>query len=182
MEIIKPTLETGHRVRLNNTNGINVFLAGSIEMGVAENWQDRMSNHFKDYNITFLNPRRDEWDNTWIQSIDNKVFRDQVEWELNGLSEADYVVMYFDPKTKSPISLLELGLMAYTGRIVVCCPDDFYRRANVEIVCNRFDIPMYNNWDEFVMVLDHRFKKVLRNKEYAKGMDEKWDNAIKGKV
>lgn len=168
MEIVKPTLETGNHVRLNQTNGINVFLAGSIEMGVAENWQDKFANVFKHMNITFLNPRREEWDNTWVQSIDNKLFRDQVEWELNGLMEADIVVMYFDPKTKSPISLLELGLMAKSEKIFVCCPDDFYRKANVEIVCNRFEIPIYHDWHQFVELLRHKFTAVIRNREYFK--------------
>lgn len=166
MEIVKPTVETGNKVRLNQNNGINVFLAGSIEMGVAEDWQHRFANHFKDMNITFLNPRREEWDNSWVQSIDNKMFRDQVEWELNGLVASDFVAMYFDPKTKSPISLLELGLMAHTSKIFVCCPDEFYRRANVEIVCSRFNISMYNDWEMFIDVLEHKFKNVLRNKEY----------------
>lgn len=166
MEIVKPTIETGHKVRLNQNNGINVFLAGSIEMGAAENWQDKLTNIFKDQNITFLNPRRAEWDNTWVQSINNKTFRDQVEWELNGLMGSDFVVMYFDPKTKSPISLLELGLMAQTNKIFVCCPDDFYRRANVEIVCNRFRIPMFSTWDAFIGVISHVFTNTLRDKEY----------------
>lgn len=173
MEVVKPTVESGNKVRLNEKNGMNVFLAGSIEMGVAENWQDRLAKDFKDYNITFLNPRRDDWDSSLVQSIDNKPFRDQVEWELNGLMEADFVVMYFDPSTKSPISLLELGLMCYTGKIIVCCPDDFWRRANVEIVCNRFEIPMYNNWQEFVTVLKHKFRRVLRNKDYVASYNNK---------
>lgn len=166
MEIVKPTIESGNKVRLNENNGINVFLAGSIEMGVAENWQDKFANIFKKHNITFLNPRRDQWDNSLTQSIDNKLFRDQVEWELNGLIEADFIVMYFDPKTKSPISLLELGLMARDKKMYVCCPDEFYRRANVEIVCNRFDVPMYGDWFGFVETMKHKFEGVLRNKEY----------------
>lgn len=166
MEIVKPTLGTGHKIRLNQKHGINVFQAGSIEMGVAENWQDRMANIFKDMNITFLNPRRDEWDNNWVQSIDNKIFRDQVEWELNGLLSADFVAMYFDPNTKSPISLLELGLMAHTKKMIVCCPPTFYRRANVEIVCNRFDIPVYDTWEQFIDVLQHKFARAIRNREY----------------
>jgi len=166
MEIVKPTVESGNKVRLNQNNGINVFLAGSIEMGVAEDWQHRFANRFKNMNITFLNPRRDEWDSTWIQSIDNKLFRDQVEWELNGLMAADFVAMYFDPNTKSPISLLELGMMARTGKIYVCCPDEFYRRANVEIVCNRFSVPMYNKWDFFVTAMEHKFIPAIRNKDY----------------
>ena len=171
MEIVRSTLATRNKVRLNLNNGINVFLAGSIEMGVAEPWQEKFAHAFEDMNITFLNPRREEWDSTWEQSIDNRKFRDQVEWELNGLMSADYVIMYFDPKTKSPISLLELGLMARDKKLYVCCPDDFYRKANVEIVCNRFEVPLYNDWGSFIHAMKHKFTRVVRNKEYYANLE-----------
>ena len=32
----------------------------------------------------------------------------------------------------------------------VCCPDGFYRKGNVEIVCDRLKIPLIETWDEFV--------------------------------
>lgn len=55
----------------------SMFLAGSIEMGQAENWQDIMTKYFeKDFNI--FNPRRDNWDSSWVQSFDNPDFFQQV--------------------------------------------------------------------------------------------------------
>jgi len=124
-------------------NLIKIFLAGSIEMGTAENWQERIVDEFKDSDFIFFNPRRDNWDSSIEQSKDNEAFAEQVNWELDGLEYADVVVFYFDPNTKSPISLLELGLVAgkaneYGITVIVCCPDGFYRKGNVEIVCDRY--------------------------------------------
>ena len=126
-----------------------VFLAGSIEMGVAENWQETIDRELPREAIIF-NPRRDDWDSSWVQSIHNEQFREQVEWELNALDEANIIALYFDPTTKSPISLLELGLYAKTKKIVVCCPDGFWRKGNVEIVCERYDIPLFDSKELFV--------------------------------
>src|SRR3990167_916161 len=126
-----------------------VFLAGSIEMGVAENWQEMIDRELPREVIIF-NPRRDDWDSSWVQSIDNPQFKEQVEWELDALDEADIIALYFDPTTKSPISLLELGLYANTKKIVVCCPDGFWRKGNVEIVCERYDIPLFDSKELFV--------------------------------
>lgn len=46
----------------------SVFLAGSIEMGAAEDWQDKLTKLLNHPNIDYiLNPRRDDWDST-VQS------------------------------------------------------------------------------------------------------------------
>jgi hypothetical protein len=37
--------------------------------------------------ILVLNPRREDWDSSWIQSIDNPQFREQVEWEIYALTK-----------------------------------------------------------------------------------------------
>jgi len=126
-----------------------VFLAGSIEMGEAENWQEKVMKIYpmKD-NVIFLNPRREDWDSSWVQSINNPQFREQVEWELRGLEICNEIILYFDPATKSPISLLELGLFANSGKIKVICPSGFWRKGNVEIVCVRYDIPLFNSLEE----------------------------------
>lgn len=55
-----------------------VFLAGSIEMGKAEDWQQKIIEAVKDFKVVIFNPRRDNWDSGWIQSIDNPKFREQV--------------------------------------------------------------------------------------------------------
>jgi hypothetical protein len=120
----------------------SVFLAGSIEMGAAEDWQAEVTRALQDLEVIILNPRRDEWDASWVQSITNPQFREQVEWELTGLERATVVAMYFAPATKAPVTLLELGLSARGGRLVVCCPEGYWRRGNVEVVCARYGVPL----------------------------------------
>jgi len=120
----------------------SVFLAGSIEMGQAENWQAPLTVALNDLDVKILNPRRDEWDASWKQSITNQQFREQVEWELDGMEKASVVAMYFAPATRAPVTLLELGLCARSGRLLVCCPEGYWRRGNVEVVCARFDVPL----------------------------------------
>lgn len=144
MIVIKPNSENQEKL------GKSIFLAGSIEMGLAEDWQKKTSGIFKDYNLTFLNPRRDNWDSTLTQEMMNKEFSYQVNWEMDNLDECDIIFMNILPDTKSPITLLELGLHADSKKIIVCCPDGFWRKGNVEIVCSRFNIPLYNNFEEAI--------------------------------
>ena len=117
-----------------------VFLAGSIEMGGAEEWQQSFCDALADLDIVILNPRRRSWDSSWRQAIDEPRFREQVEWELEGQERARVIALYFAPTTRSPISLLELGLFARTGKLVACCPEGFWRKGNVDIVCERYGI------------------------------------------
>lgn len=109
-------------------------------MGIAEDWQTFLEEKLSDMDILILNPRRDHWDSSWLQGKDNPRFREQVEWELNALETADIIAMYFAPDTKSPVSLLELGLFARSGKLIVCCPDGFWRKGNVDIVCERYGV------------------------------------------
>jgi hypothetical protein len=134
------------------SNSIKIFLAGSIEMGNAVDWQTKVVKELNDFtkDLIFLNPRRDSWDSSWVQSIENEQFYEQVTWELDALDKSDYIFMYFDPNTKSPISLLELGLYASSRKLIVACPDGFWRKGNVEVVCERFNIPLLNNLDDLI--------------------------------
>jgi len=130
-----------------------LFLAGSIEMGGATDWQNELVSALGPRNVTILNPRRDDWDASWRQSIEEPKFREQVEWELDGLERADLVAMWFEPSTKSPITLLELGLTARNEKLIVGCPDGFWRKGNIEVVCGRFGIPLAKQWAAFVAVV-----------------------------
>ena len=127
--------------------GKKIFLAGSIEMGKAEDWQTLVVNSLKDTDWIILNPRRSDWDSSWKQDKNNPQFREQVEWELQGLEEADVILFYFDKDTKSPITLLELGMSARRDldfqKILVVCPEGFYRKGNVDLVCERYGVKQY---------------------------------------
>jgi hypothetical protein len=122
-----------------------VFLAGSIEMGAAKEWQQLAIELFnsmipeeKRADYLLLNPRRPDWDSSWKQEIDNPHFYEQVKWELKGLQQADHILVYFDPATKSPVSLLELG--AFHKKAIVICPQGFWRKGNVDIFCSVFNV------------------------------------------
>jgi hypothetical protein len=121
-------------------DGFSVFLAGSIELGSAGNWQTFVEQELSGIDIVILNPRRDNWDSSWLQDKKNPKLREQVEWELSALETATIIAMYFEPGTKSPVSLLELGLFAHSGKMVVCCPEGFWRKANVDIVCEKYGV------------------------------------------
>lgn len=104
---------------LKNPNIYNdsksLFLAGSIEMGICEDWQQKTIDIIKN---------------------DSKIF------------------MNFEEETKSPITLLELGLYIKSN-IVVCCPNKFWRQGNVDIVCHRNNIPLFDNFDLAVEYVSH---------------------------
>jgi hypothetical protein len=144
-QVIKP----GEKAQVVKNN-VTIFLAGSIELGVAEMWQDKVIEKLKDFSVTFFNPRRDDWDSSWEQKESNPEFNYQVNWELDHLEEADFIFLYFDPKTKSPISLLEFGKHSTDTNLIVCCPDGFYRKGNIEIVCSRYNIPLYNDLESAI--------------------------------
>lgn len=120
-----------------------VFLAGSIDMGAAPNWQEWMEQALSQMSeVVVLNPRRDDWDSTWVQRKSHPQFREQVEWELDALERCDLIAMNFSAGSYAPITLLELGLNATAAKIIVCCPDGYQRKGNVEIVCERKGIQM----------------------------------------
>lgn len=132
-------------------NKFTVFLAGSIEMGKAKNWQNTVIEKLKELpdELVILNPRRDDWDSSWVQDINNPQFKEQVEWELSSQENADLIIMYFDPETKSPITLLELGLF-HDKSLIVCCPCGYWRKGNVDIVCKTYNIPQVESIDELI--------------------------------
>lgn len=129
----------------------SVFLAGSIEMGKAEEWQDVVAKELEDVVGIILNPRRDEWDSSWVQSMDNPKFREQVEWELRAMEKASYIALYFDPNSKAAITLLELGIHTDSKKLIVACPEGFWRKGNVDIVCNRYDVPQVPDLDSLIL-------------------------------
>ena len=141
-----------------------IFLGGSIEMGLAEPWQDRLSEALSCYDdsIVLLNPRREDWDASWAQDpTPGTNFEQQVSWELLNQESCSLAIYYFDAATKSPITLLELGAFGLqdTEATLVCCPKSFYRYGNVAVFCERYGIPLVHSFDE---LLAHINAKIMR--------------------
>jgi hypothetical protein len=132
-----------------------IFFAGSIEMGKAEEWQEKLTDELADLDIVIFNPRRDDFDANQEQSADNPYIREQIEWEREMLDNSDIIAFYFAPNTMSPISLFEVGAYSHKHqegdvKIIVLCPEGYNRKANVDINCEWDGIPQVNSWEEFV--------------------------------
>lgn len=135
---------------------LRVFLGGSIEMGAARDWQSEIIEALQLAPVVLLNPRRADWDPAWLPSADNPEFRRQVEWELHALDNADIIVMYLAPGTKSPVSLMELGLHAQSDKVILYCPDGFWRKGNVDITAEYYDIEQVSSIDELISAVRAR--------------------------
>lgn len=134
----------------------SIFLAGTIEMGQSEDWQAKVVDRLKNKRVNIFNPRRTQWDSTWEQDIDNPNFYEQVTWELDRLDKSDLILFYFDPTSKSPITLMELGLsVGFMNKSIVVCPPGYWRRGNVEIICQRYKIPFFNNIDAALVAVQN---------------------------
>jgi hypothetical protein len=149
-----------------NPNVLTIFLAGSIEMGTAEDWQKKLIYDLHQLVAVAFNPRRDDWDPKWAQTIVNDNFRAQVIWELDALDRADLVIFYFDPKTTSPITLMELGMQAEQQQfqpdktVIVCCPEGYFRKGNVDIVCKRYGIQLVDEYSKLVKAIKKHYTEL----------------------
>ena len=146
---VATVIHSPHALPAQDTR-VRIFLAGSIDMGKSEDWQARVAKELNDQQVVLLNPRRLDWNPAWRAEADEPEFRRQVEWELNALEQADIIVMYLVPGSQSPISLLELGLYARSGKLLIACPEGFWRKGNVDITAERYNIPVYDSLEELI--------------------------------
>jgi len=133
------TTPPARRFRQADSISPTIFLGGSIEMGVARDWQAEAVEVLDDYAPVIYNPRRADWDASWVQAIDNPEFNAQVLWEMDAIDRADLVLLHFEAETKSPITMGELYwcLARKPLRTIVSCPPEFWRSGNVTIMCER---------------------------------------------
>lgn len=154
MHIIKPPTP------LNKFKEPTLFIAGSIENGAATDWQRVVERELETYDGILLNPRRDNWDPSWDQSIDNPNFKEQVTWELDGQDIADIILMYFAGGTKVPITLLELGLYAKKDNVFVARSESFWRKGNIDVVCARYGIPVFEHYIDALTPIKQRLTEM----------------------
>jgi hypothetical protein len=139
-----PFIKPPSKVNFEQLKSPVVFLGGSIDQGTTEDWQDIVTKKYTSENITFLNPRRADW-NPNASEVD---IRQQIYWELDALEGTDAIIIYFHPDSKAPISLLELGLFCRQTKVVVVCPPGYWRKTNVEVVCERYGVEITEDLDD----------------------------------
>lgn len=158
-------IEAPNRLESYDSIGITFFLAGTIENGKSVDWQKEIAEYAEEINVSVFNPRRKEWPN----SSNHKEIEKQIDWELEHMERADYIIMNILGDSKSPISLLELGLHARSGKLIVFCPKSFYRYDNVRVTCETYNVKLYsvddykNNIDEIKLLMLEK-KNVDRRK------------------
>ena len=148
-----------------NDNKFTIFLGGTIEMGNSIDWQKTLTESLKEFDVRILNPRRDDFDKSAEQSIKNPYFKDQVNWELDGLDRADIIVMNLLKDSLSPISMMEIGLYTKENkRMFICCPDGFWRKGNIEVIVDRYryseNLIIFNDYNNMVKKLKEVCKDV----------------------
>lgn len=155
--IIKPLKEAS----IFNSSLTSVFLGGTIDNGNSEDWQDKVCQKLIDFDINIYNPRRNKWEGSWEQSIENIDLKNQIMWELDALDKSDFIIMNLLGDSKSPISLLELGMYAKSGKLIISCPKEFYRYGNIQVVCQKYNIPLFDNIDDSLnfFIKNHLTKK-----------------------
>lgn len=152
MRVITPTDDYVLSTKVNldtlrSGKHISIFLAGTIDNGSSDDWQSKLINRLCDTCLDYgkdtiiYNPRRKQWDS---EAGHHEIQR-QIAWEQEYLDKADLIVMNLLPDSKSPISLMELGQYANSGKLIVFCPNIFYRYENVKFLCEKFYIPLVDH-------------------------------------
>lgn len=131
---------------------LNIFLAGTIDMGNSIDWQKSIADYIErtypeEKRINIFNPRRLDFDSSQEQSIHNPYFKEQVNWELDYLELSNIIVFNFEPNSKSPITIGELyhHVSDRDKTLLVSCPNTFYRKGNIDILCDRFRVPVFED-------------------------------------
>ncbi len=150
---------------LRQYDRVEIFLAGSIDNGSASLWAARVESMLQASEdrgeippVLLFNPRREKWNSELEQTPDNPEFLAQVHWELDNLTDCEIPFFYFEPGSVSPITLQELGycigMQATPFPPVVCCPDGFWRKGNVQIMCELHGIPVYDDLTSAIDALE----------------------------
>lgn len=126
----------------------SIFLAGTTSKTGEPDWRETLTQALAEYPITIFNPKRDDWDSTWKEDFSDARWAEQVQWELEMQDGADIVVVFFHGISPAPISLLELGLSARSGKAIACAMDGYSKKGNVEAVCRRYKATFVTTEDE----------------------------------
>ena len=140
------------------SSALRLFLAGSIDSGMAEDWQAAIADRLKELDIVVFNPRRPASAPPISAESASEELRRQIDWELDAIELSDLIAFYFAPGSKAPITLLELGLIARQKQAIVCCPHGFWRKTNVDVVCERFGIEQVASLEELIERIKERVR------------------------
>lgn len=138
---VQPRMEEPSDAEVDAGGYATIFLAGTIDMGNSEDWQAGLVRTFSSNEGRYIlyNPRR----STFTSTPEEMEY--QVGWELDHLEKSQTIIMNILGSSKSPVTLLEMGLFMRSGKLLVACEPDYYRHSNVRITCARYNVPLYDS-------------------------------------
>ena len=64
------------------------------------------------------------------------------------MEKADLICFSFDANTVDVVPLMELGLWAVSEKVIICCDYKYRRAGNVHLVCERYQIPCVEKFED----------------------------------
>jgi hypothetical protein len=141
-----------------------VFVAGTSEESMGTEWRGQVVAGLEDLPIAIVKSRLAERGGAGEQRCWNPQFRSHVKRERAGLDDADVVLMYLGRGPACARLMLDLGslVMERLGNtLVVCCPEEFELRGDVEMMAERQEICLVESLDEMVAEARSRLKGAL---------------------
>jgi len=126
------------QLRNLNDDKMLLFLAGSIDLELPGNWRKSVTSALEDY-FNFFDPTTLKYN-----SMKDAEWEEHIKWELEAMKSSDLVLINFLENSASPISLVELGLNTMNNKLIVVCPDNFYKRKYIQVLCEYYSTPIFS--------------------------------------
>lgn len=135
-------------------DSVKVFLAGSMNT----EWRQKLMNNWSSLtrnnnvgNVVFVDPTRRDWDSSWTTKYGDAKFYQQTKWELSTMRQCDWVIVYLNKDSKSPVSMVETVLNM--DRVLLVRDDEFWQAGYIDILCEEFGIPQFDSLDKVLEYL-----------------------------
>ncbi|KAI5460448.1 hypothetical protein BGZ63DRAFT_387257 [Mariannaea sp. PMI_226] len=138
----------------------SIFLAGTISAPGEPDWREDVSKALAYQPLVIFNPKRDDWDSTWKESLSDSRWAEQIQWELDMQDQATIVAVFFDATTDAPTSLSEMGLAARAGKLIACALDGYSKRGYVEAVCRQYKATFVTTEEDFKMAVRSKMVEI----------------------
>lgn len=127
------------------------LLAGASEADGGSRWQETVAAFISKVGHIALSTRSRETP-TGMPTFENPHFFQARSWELDALDLAEFVIFHLDSISRSPEGILELGYAAakFPQKVCVICPEGFWCKGLVDLLCYREDLMKYKSVEEML--------------------------------
>ncbi|CAM1372061.1 nucleoside 2-deoxyribosyltransferase domain-containing protein [Tenacibaculum xiamenense] len=124
-----------------------VFLAGSMCIDKEDDWRKNVIKNFANV-FDFIDPTNENHN-----LLNDSQMEHHINWELEGLELSDIILMNLLPESKSPISMVELGLYARSNKLIICCPENFYQYRYIKTLAKKYNVALFTELEKGIQHL-----------------------------